>query len=115
VPEETNRITSAPGTHEVTFSASSTSSAQGAPNEVPLRMVRATASSTEDVHDPNQRPPGVAEVEIAVPVFIIKVGALSARMNKGVPPTALKARTGEFTPPARTRLARCTTFPKRPS
>ena len=27
-------------------------------------------------------------------------------MNRGVPPTALKARTGEFTPPGMTRCAR---------
>ena len=27
-------------------------------------------------------------------------------MNRGVPPTALKARTGEFTPPGVTRWAR---------
>ena len=55
----------------------------------------------------DHRPPGGDEVDV---LHAVGVGQVRTRrrdtMNRGVPPTARKARTGEFTPPGMTCWAR---------
>ena len=51
-------------------------------------------------------PPGAHVVDVALAVGVHDPRALGAAMKSGVPPTALKARTGELTPPGMTRRAR---------
>ncbi|WP_324278615.1 hypothetical protein [Blastococcus brunescens] len=46
-----------------------------------------------------QRTPGADQVDVAAPVGVGDPGAGPSTMNRGVPPTAWKARTGLFTPP----------------
>ena len=47
----------------------------------------------------NQRPPGKHVVDVTPTIDIGHRGPLPLAMKTGSPPTARKARTGEFTPP----------------
>ena len=47
----------------------------------------------------DHRPPGADVVDVLLAVGVPEVGPSARRMKRGVPPTARKARTGEFTPP----------------
>ena len=53
-----------------------------------------------------ERAPRADQVDVLVAVDVAQPGAGPEAMNRGVPPTALKARTGELTPPGVTRWAR---------
>ena len=54
----------------------------------------------------DHRPPRRHEVDVCDAVRVGRYGPVPLTMNRGVPPTARNARTGEFTPPGITRWAR---------
>ena len=111
MPELTKRTRSIDGTSVRTSSASSTSSGLGAPKLVPSLACRASA-----LVEPRRRvavdhrPPRTDVVDERVAVDVGDAGAVARAMKCGVPPTALKARTGEFTPPGRIVTARAKSF-----
>ena len=47
----------------------------------------------------DHRPPGAHQVDVLAAVHVGQVGPDPRTMNRGTPPTAPNARTGEFTPP----------------
>ena len=82
-------------------SASSTSRAVGAPNDVPSAAARCTASTTAGMRvAEDRRAPRLHVVEVLAAVGVDEVRAVRARATKnGSPPTEPNARTGELTPP----------------
>lgn len=107
VPEETSRTCSAGVTRETISSASATSPVPGVPNDVP----RATASCTAAVTSGCAWPRIIGPHEqtrstYSRPSASVRYGPFPDTMNRGVPPTARNARTGEFTPPGVTAAAR---------
>ena len=60
----------------------------------------------------DHRAPGADQVDVVVAVDVGEVGALPLAMNRGVPPTARKARTGLLTPPGVTSSARAKRSPE---
>ncbi len=54
----------------------------------------------------DQRTPGADQVDVVAAVGVDDVRPVPGAMNRGVPPTARNARTGEFTPPGVTASAR---------
>ena len=82
-------------------SASSISAGVGAPNDSPSPGGLAHRLDDRRVRVPeDHRAPGADEVDVAVAVGVGEPADPAAdAMNRGVPPTDVKARTGEFTPP----------------
>ncbi len=106
VPLETKRTFST-GVRATISSASSTSGSVGVPYDVP----RATASATADRTSGCAWPSSIGPQEqtrstYSLPSTSVSQAPLARRMKRGVPPTALNARTGEFTPPGVTAWAR---------
>ena len=106
VPDETKR-TGSTGVRATISSASSTSGAVGVPYDVP----RATALGDGGLHlgvgvAEQHRAPRADQVDVLVAVDVGQPGPCAEAMKRGVPPTASKARTGEFTPPGVTARAR---------
>ncbi len=107
VPLETSRTCSRGATRATISSASATSPSPGVPKEVP----RATASWTAAVTSGRAWPRIMGPQEhtrstYSLPSASVRYGPVPDTMNRGVPPTAPKARTGEFTPPGVTASAR---------
>ena len=81
---------------------SSFSNRVGVPKDVPLAMVAVTFSTTAGCAWPKINGPHEQQkIDELVAVCVPNVGTLSRSMKRGVPPTDLKARTGEFTPPGK--------------
>ena len=106
VPEETRRTFST-GVRSTIASASSTSLRVGVPYDVPRDTASATAACTSGWAWPSSiGPHEQIRSTYSLPSTSRSQAPLPEAMNRGVPPTALKARTGEFTPPGVTRWAR---------
>ena len=106
VPLETKRTFST-GVRDTISSASSTSGTVGVPYDVP----RATASAMADWTCGCAWPSSIGPHEqirstYSLPSTSVSQAPWALRMKRGVPPTALNARTGEFTPPGVTAWAR---------
>src|ERR1700716_564849 len=107
VPEETKRTCSSPGYEATIRSANSTSATQGAPYVVPLRLASTIADTTAGCECPRiNAPHDPTRSKYVRPSASTRCCPEARWMNSGVPPTALKARTGELTPPGMTRHAR---------
>jgi hypothetical protein len=116
VPELTMRTFSSDGTRRVSVSAISTSSREGAPNDVPTPACRRTASTTAGCEWPRSIGPHDPTWSTYSRPSSSHTRAPSARaMKRGTPPTALNARTGEVTPPGITRRARWKSASLRPA
>src|SRR5580765_6677012 len=88
-------------------SASSTSAAVGAPNDSPVPAAVRTASTTAGWACPRIiGPHEQTRSTYRLPSTSVSHGPAAEAMNRGVPPTALNARTGEFTPPGIAARAR---------
>ena len=99
VPEETKRTWSI-GVRATISSASSTSGSVGVPYDVPRATAAATASWTSGWACPSSiAPHEQTRSTYSLPSTSVSHAPRAERMNRGVPPTALNARTGEFTPP----------------
>ena len=106
VPEDTNRTRST-GVRATISSASSTSGSVGAPYDVPRATAAATAACTSGWACPSSiGPHEQIRSTYSLPSTSVSQAPWAERMKRGVPPTALKARTGEFTPPGVTTRAR---------
>ena len=106
VPEETRRTCST-GVRATISSASSTSLRVGVPYDVPRATASATAACTSGWAWPRRSGPHEQiRSTYSLPSTSRSHAPDPEAMNRGVPPTALKARTGEFTPPGVTRWAR---------
>ena len=103
VPELTMRSFSTAGTRRATSSASSTSASVGAPKEVPRAVAACTASTTRGWACPAiSGPQEQTRSTYRFPSTSHRYGPCPPAKNRGVPPTAPNARTGEFTPPGMT-------------
>ena len=106
VPEETKRTLST-GVRATISSASSTSGTVGAPYDVPRAIASATAACTSGWAWPTSiGPQEQIRSTYSCPSTSVSQAPLAERMKRGVPPTALNARTGELTPPGMTSRAR---------
>ena len=106
MPDETNRTRST-GVRATISSASSTSGSVGVPYDVPRDTASATAASTPGWACPSSiGPHEQTRSTYSLPSTSVSRAPAAERMKRGVPPTAEKARTGEFTPPGVTRRAR---------
>ena len=106
VPEDTNRIRST-GERATISSASSTSGSVGAPYDVPRATAAVTAAWTSGCAWPSSiGPHEQIRSTYSLPSTSVSHAPCADRMNRGVPPTALNARTGELTPPGVTPRAR---------
>ncbi len=106
VPEETSRTFST-GVRSTISSASSTSLRVGVPYDVPRVTASWTAASTSGWAWPSSSGPHEQiRSTYSLPSTSRSQAPRPEAMNLGVPPTALKALTGEFTPPGVTRWAR---------
>ncbi len=106
VPEVTSRTRST-GVRATIASASSTSGRVGVPYDVPRVTARCTASMTCGCAWPSSIGPQLpTRSTYSVPSTSKRYGPCARSMKRGVPPTALKARTGELTPPGVTARAR---------
>ena len=106
VPEETKRTCST-GVRATISSASSTSGSVGVPYDVPRATAAATAACTSGWAWPSSiGPHEQIRSTYSLPSTSVSQAPGAERMNRGVPPTALKARTGELTPPGVTASAR---------
>src|SRR3954469_5999239 len=106
VPEETKRTCST-GVRPTISSARSTSASVGAPYDVPRVSASATAAMTSGCAWPSSiGPQEPTRSTYSRPSTSVSRAPAAERMKRGVPPTARKARTGEFTPPAVTAHAR---------
>ena len=106
VPEETKRTLST-GVRATISSASSTSGSVGVPYDVPRATAAATASWTSGWAWPSSMAPHEqTRSTYSLPSTSVSQAPRAERMKRGVPPTALKARTGELTPPGVTARAR---------
>src|SRR3954451_5035683 len=107
VPELTSRTCSTGATRAMISSASSTSAGVGAPNESPLPAAERTASTTAGCACPRIiGPHELTRSTSRLPSASVSQQPLAEVMNRGVPPTALNALTGEFTPPGIAERAR---------
>ena len=106
VPEETNRTRST-GVRATISSASSTSGRVGVPYDVPRATASRTAASTSGWAWPSSiGPHEQIRSTYSLPSTSVSQAPSAEAMNRGVPPTALNARTGELTPPGVTASAR---------
>ncbi len=106
VPEDTNRTRST-GARATISSASSTSGTVGVPYDVPRATAAATSRCTSGWAWPSSiGPHEQIRSTYSLPSTSVSQAPAAERMNRGVPPTAAKARTGEFTPPGVTARAR---------
>ena len=106
VPELTRRTWST-GARATISSASSTSPGVAVPNEVPPASAAETAASTDGCACPRIiGPQEHTRSTYSRPSASVRYGPDPRTMNRGVPPTAPNARTGEFTPPGVTWSAR---------
>ena len=106
VPEETKRTRST-GVRATISSASSTSGSVGVPYDVPRATASVTAACTSGWAWPSSiGPHEQIRSTYSLPSTSVSHAPCADRMKRGVPPTALKARTGEFTPPGVTVRAR---------
>ncbi len=88
-------------------SASATSPSPGVPKEVPRATASWTAATTSGWEWPRIIGPHEhTRSTYSRPSASVRYGPVPDTMNRGVPPTARKARTGEFTPPGVTTDAR---------
>ncbi len=111
VPEETKRTRST-GVRATISSASSTSGSVGVPYDVPRDTAAATAACTSGWAWPSSiGPHEQIRSTYSLPSTSVSQAPFADRMKRGVPPTALKARTGEFTPPGVTARARSKSAP----
>src|SRR5436305_404344 len=107
VPLETNRTISIEGTARTTSSASSISRRVGAPKLVPWAAVRPMASTTGGNACPLINGPQlITKSTYLFPSTSQRNDPSPRSMKRGVPPTAANARTGLFTPPGMSDLAR---------
>src|SRR3954470_7231423 len=107
VPELTSRTWSTGGTLATISSASSTSPGDGVPNDVPRPAASRIAATMSGCAWPRIiGPQEQTRSTYSWPSASVRYGPRPDTMNLGVPPTARKARTGEFTPPGVTALAR---------
>src|SRR5215218_4959310 len=106
VPEETKRTLSI-GVRATISSASSTSGSVGVPYDVPRATAAVTAACTSGCAWPSSiGPHEQIRSTYSLPSTSVSQAPLAEAMKRGVPPTALNARTGEFTPPGVTARAR---------
>ncbi len=99
VPDDTKRTFSTE-VRETISSASSTSGSVGVPYDVPRATAACTASSTSGCAWPSSiGPHEQMRSTYSLPSTSRSQAPWADRMKRGVPPTALNARTGEFTPP----------------
>ena len=92
-------------------SASSTSPSLGVPNDVPRASAADGASITAGCACPRIiGPQEQTRSTYSRPSASVRYGPVPDTMNRGVPPTARNARTGEFTPPGVTACARSNSF-----
>ena len=106
VPLETNR-TASTGVRDTISSASSTSGSVGVPYDVPRATAAATAACTSGWACPSSiGPHEQTRSTYSLPSTSVSHAPDAERMKRGVPPTALNARTGELTPPGVTARAR---------
>ena len=104
VPELTRRTCSTGLTRSIISSASSTSPWVGVPNDSPRPAAARTASTTAGCACPRIiGPHDETQSTYSCPSASVRYGPCPLTMNRGVPPTARNARTGEFTPPGITR------------
>src|SRR5579875_1840415 len=107
VPEFTSRIISTAGTRRAISSAISISASVGAPKLVPRSAACFTAATTAGWACPRMSGPHEqTRSTYRLPSTSTRYGPAPDWMNRGVPPTARKARTGEFTPPGMRARAR---------
>ena len=107
VPDDTRRTCSTGSIRATISSASSTSPCPGVPKEVPRATAAWTASVTTGWACPRIiGPQEHTRSTYSRPSASVRYGPEPDTMNRGVPPTARKARTGEFTPPGVTAAAR---------
>ena len=107
MPDDVIRIISTAGMRRTTSSASSTSAAVGAPNDVPFAAAAATAASTSGwawpwISGPHEH----TQSTYALPSTSTISASCACSMNSGSRPIERMARTGELTPPGRTSSAR---------
>ena len=106
VPELTRRTLST-GVRATISSTSSTSGSVGVPYDVPRATASRTASWTAGWACPRSiGPHEQTRSTYSRPSTSVSQAPRPDRMKRGVPPTALNARTGEFTPPGVTAFAR---------
>ncbi len=107
VPLETSRTCSTGSIRATISSASATSPSPGVPKEVPRETACCTAAMTSGWECPRIiGPQEQTRSTYSRPSASVRYGPVPDTMNRGVPPTARKARTGEFTPPGVTAAAR---------
>ncbi|SIN04842.1 Uncharacterised protein [Mycobacteroides abscessus subsp. abscessus] len=114
VPVETSRTCSIAGSpaaaaliRSTTVSASSVSPAVEAPKDSPFSAAACTASITAGWRWPSSAgPQEPTRSTYSKPSASVTYGPCASTMNGGTPPTELKARTGELTPPGMTRRDR---------
>lgn len=101
VPLETSRTSSRGSMRATISSASATSPSPGVPKEVPRETASCTAAITSGCACPRiMGPQEQTRSTYSRPSASVRYGPVPDTMNRGVPPTARNARTGEFTPPA---------------
>ncbi len=106
VPEETSRTLST-GVRPTISSASSTSGRVGVPYDVPRETAACTAACTSGWAWPSSIGPQLqTRSTYSWPSTSMSRRPWARSMKRGVPPTALNARTGELTPPGVTACAR---------
>ncbi len=107
VPLDTSRTCSTGAIRATISSASATSPSPGVPKDVPRATACCTAASTSGWEWPRIiGPHEQTRSTYSRPSASVRYGPVPDTMKRGVPPTARKARTGEFTPPGVTRDAR---------
>src|SRR5439155_8584297 len=107
VPLETSRTRSIPGSASTIRPASSTSPSVGAPKVVPLAAAAVAAATISGWAWPNSSVPHEpTRSTYRLPSTSITYAPSPRSRNRGVPPTAPNARTGELTPPGITVPAR---------
>src|SRR5258706_6505053 len=103
VPELTRRMRAIEGNAFGMSWPSSSSNSVGAPKDRPRRAARAMADVKAVTAWPNTEAPQEPQKSInRWPSASHTYGPWPRVIKRGVPPTPLKARTGEFTPPAKT-------------
>ncbi len=106
VPELTSRSRSTGATRSMISAASSVSDgSRGAEAQAVGRHLLHRFDHGRVGVAQEHRAPGADQVDVAVVVRIRQPVALGRGDEPGVPPTELKARTGEFTPPGITAQA----------
>ncbi|CAM5304096.1 hypothetical protein SALBM311S_11518 [Streptomyces alboniger] len=107
VPLDTSRTCSRGSTRSTIASPRATSPSPGVPKDVPRETASWTAAMTSGCACPRiMGPQEQTRSTYSRPSASVRYGPVPDTMNRGVPPTARKARTGEFTPPGVTAAAR---------